>query len=233
MRQALALAVAGLLASAGAGAQELPVGTDLEALGWWEYTYEDLPANRFIGHDDGRLEVVSENSISALVWPLRGDPARTACLAWRWRVDQAGPPTDLRRRGTDDRALALYVGFPYNPAKASFWEALVRGFVELVAGTDAPGRVISYSWGGLGTRGQVQASPYLGTAGGIVLLRPGIGQPRGVWLDETVDLAADYRRIFDDPPDAPSQVAVLSDSDNAGGRVHAFIRDIRFVESCD
>ena len=209
------------------------MGTDLEALGWWEYTYEDLPANRFIGHDDGRLEVVSENSISALVWTLRADPARTACLAWRWRVDQAGPPTDLRRRGTDDRALAIYVGLRRGPGEAGVGGAVGRGLVGLGAGTAAPGRVISYSWGGLGTRGQVQAGPYLGTAGGIGLLRPGIGQPRGVWLDETVDLAADYRRIFDDPPDAPSQVAVLSDSDNAGGRVHAFIRDIRFVESCD
>ena len=233
MRRALALAGAGLLASAGVGAQELPVGADLEALGWREYVYEGLAANRFVGHDDGRLEVLSENSISAIYWPLSADPARNPCLAWRWRVDEAGPPTDLRRHGSDDRALALYVAFPYDPAKASFWEALVRVFVELVAGADAPGRVIAYSWGGFGERGQVQASPYLGAAGGIVLLRPGIRQPQGVWLDETVDFAADYRRIFDDPPDPPSHVAVLSDSDDAGGRVHAFVRDIRFVDACD
>jgi hypothetical protein len=38
----------------------------------------------------------------------------------------------------------------------------------------------------------------------------------GEWMDERVDLAADFRRVFGGDP--PVAVAVSSDSDDASGR---------------
>jgi hypothetical protein len=223
---------AGLFAaSALAFAETLPVGQDLEALGWRHFEFAGERANQFSGHEDGIIEVVSTDSISALYLPISVDLAETPCLAWSWRVDEAMPANDLRHRDTDDRPISIFVAFPFNAERASFWERLVRVFVELARGRDAPGRVISYSWGGIGRQGEIQPSPYLQSAGGIVLLRPGDAS-NAVWFDEQVNIAADYVRIFEDPADHPMHVALLADSDSTNSRAHVFVRDIRFTDDC-
>jgi hypothetical protein len=227
-----ALAVLAVLAAVPAGAEPLALGPDLAGLGWQEFTFDGLAPNRFIGHEDGALEILGEDSISALYHAVEAPLDKMPCLAWRWRVDESGPPSDLRDPERDDRAVAVYVTYPYDAARAGFWESVVRVFVEMARGEAAPGRVLSYAWGGLGERGEVQPSPFLGAAGEIVLLRPGGEQPNGVWLDECVDIAVDYRRAFGAPAALPSHVAVIADSDNGGTRTHAFVRDIRFVSAC-
>ena len=141
------------------------------------------------------------------------------------------PANDLRHRDTDDRPVAVFVTYPFDAERATFWERLKRVFVELAHGADAPGRIVSYVWGGLGARGDLQPSPYLQSAGGIVLLRPGV-QETGVWRNESVDLAADYVRAFGAPAPPPTQVAVLADSDSTHSRAHAFVRGLRFTEEC-
>jgi len=227
-------AVVGLavLAVTAAQAEPLAVGPDLTGLGWQEFTFDGLPANRFVGYEDGALEILGQSSVSALYHAIEALDDKMPCLAWRWRVDESGPPSDLRNPERDDRAVAVYVTYPYDAARASLWESLVRVFVEIARGEEAPGRVLSYAWGGLGERGEAQPSPFLGAAGEIVLLRPGDEQPNGVWLDECVDIGADYRRAFGDLATQPSHVAVIADSDGGGTRTHAFVRDIRFVSAC-
>jgi hypothetical protein len=217
----------GVLAT-GARGGEIPIAPDLEALGWEPFGFSGLRENRFVGGEDGTLEVVSENSVSALYYPV-APVAR--CLAWSWRVDEAMPANDLRHRGTDDRPIAVYVAYPFDPDHAGLWEHLKRVFVELAKGPDAPGRVVSYTWGGLGARGDIQPSPYMRSAGRLVLLRPG-DQETGVWRHEIVDLAADYQRAFGAPAQRPTQIAVLSDSDSTGSRARALIKNSRFSDEC-
>lgn len=214
-----------------AAPEMLPIGEDLDALGWRHHEFSGMPANQFFGRDDGSIEILSADSISALYQPVSVDLAETPCLGWSWRVDEAMPANDLRHRDTDDRPVALYVVFPYDSARASFWERLMRVFVELAAGSDAPGQVIAYTWGGIGQRGDIQPSPYLRSAGSIVLLRPG-NAPTGVWHDELVDVAADYKRIFEVAADHPIHVALLADSDSTDSRARASVRDIQFSDQC-
>ncbi len=223
---------AGLLASpAFAYAQDLPIGEDLEALGWRHLEFSGKPANIFTGHPDGTIEVLSVDSISALYRPVSVNLYETPCLAWTWRVDETMPANDLRHRDTDDRPISVYVAYPFDPARASLWERLVRVFVELTHGSAAPGRAIAYTWGGIGRRGDVQPSPYLQSAGAIVLMRPGNAQT-GLWFDELVDIRADYERVFEDPAAEPMQVALLADSDSTSSRAHAVVRDLRFTDKC-
>jgi len=221
---------AGLLV-ASAFAESLPVGEDLEALGWQHLELAGEPANIFTGRLDGIIEVVSIESISALYRAVAINLGETPCLAWSWRVDEAMPANDLRHRDTDDRPISVYVAFPYDAERASFWERLMRVFVEITHGSDAPGRAIAYTWGGIGQRGEIQPSPYLQSAGAIVLLRPGNAQI-GSWLDEVVDVRADYERVFEDSAADPMQVALLADTDNTKSRAHAFVRDLRFSDEC-
>lgn len=221
-RNALAVAVAALFLAAGTVVTDQPVGD-----GWFEMTFDDKQPNRWRIGDDTEIEIVSENSVSLLFRPVTVDLSATPCLTWQWRVDAAPPASDLARKGKDDRAVAVYVSFPFDADDASLWETLKRPFVEAVRGSDAPGRVISYVWGGIRDRGRTLVSPYLGAAGMLKILRP-VPEPRGEWVTETVPVERDYRAAFDSPAPDPIQIAVSADSDDTKSASHAWVRGIMF-----
>jgi hypothetical protein len=205
----------------------IPTGPDLEAAGWRELEVKGKPANRFNGHPDGSIEVISSSSVSRLYRAIEVDLDDTPVLTWRWRVDEPVPPTDLTQKG-DDTALTIYVGFPWDPGEASFTERLTRPLVEAYAGEDAPGRVLAYVFGGDHPRGEWVASPHLRSAGGMCVLRPA-DSPTGQWFEERVDLVEDYRAAFgEDPPD-PTQIAISADTDDTGSTSRGFVGNLAFA----
>jgi Protein of unknown function (DUF3047) len=224
----LAIAVPLLTCAPPARAATIPMGPDLEAAGWRELEVKGKPPNRFIGHPDGSIEVISSSSVSRLYRPIEVDLDATPVLRWRWRVDEPVPPTDLTQKGEDDTALTLYVGFPWDPGEASFTERLTRPLVEAFAGEDAPGRVLAYVFGGDQPRGAVVASPHLGSAGAMRVLRPA-DSPTGEWFEERVDLVEDYREAFGEDPPGPTQVAISADTDDTGSTSRGFVDDLAFV----
>jgi hypothetical protein len=210
----------------------VPIGLDLAGLGWRELTFKGKTPNRFRGHEDGRLEVLTAQSVSLLYHLIRVDPVLTPCLAWRWRVDRAMEPTDLTRKGGDDRPVAVYVAFPYVASSSSPGERLKRFLVEQVEGPDAPGRVLIYVWGGRDARGDSFASPHMGASGAMRILRPG-DAPLGTWQEERVDIAVDYRRAFGAAPPPTQYVAVAGDSDDTGSASAATVAGLSFRPACD
>jgi hypothetical protein len=205
----------------------IPAGPDLEAAGWRALEVKGKAANRFVGHPDGSIEVVSSSSVSRLHRPIEVDLDTTPVLTWRWRVDESVPLTDLTQKG-DDTALTLYVGFPWDPDEASFTERLTRPLVEAYAGEDAPGRILAYVWGGDDARGEWVESPHLRSAGSMRVLRPA-DSPIGQWFEERVDLVEDYREAFgEDPPD-PTQIAISADTDDTGSTSRGLVDDLAFV----
>ena len=80
--------------------------------------------------------------------PVKADLAATPILTWRWRVDAAPPATDLTKKGGDDRALALYIAFAFDPARAGAFERVTLVAVAKLAGKQLPGRVLTSMWGG-------------------------------------------------------------------------------------
>jgi len=214
----------GLLVGAGASAA---IADRAPIEGWLEMTFAGKRENAWTATDENGIRVVSTSSVSVLYRSVDAELGETPCLSWRWRVDETMGPTNLARRGYDDRPLAVYVSFPYLPEQAGFWERFWRPFVELAKGPDAPGRVLSYVWGGYRERGETLASPYLGASGRLKILRSG-DAPTERWFDERVDVAADYRRAFDAPPPDPMQVAISADSDDTDSRSVALIRNLAF-----
>ena len=211
-----------------APAVTIPAGPDLQAAGWQELEVSGKKANRFVGQPDGSIEVLSASSVSRLYRTLQVDLKATPELAWQWRVDEPVPPTDLTRKGEDDTALTIYVGFPWDPERASFTERLKRPLVEALGGEDAPGRVLAYVFGGKQRRGEVVASPHLGSAGFMRVLRPA-DSPTGEWFEERVDLAKDYRQGFgEDAPD-PVQLAISADTDNTSSSSRGLVKGFAFL----
>ncbi|HYZ25691.1 MAG TPA: DUF3047 domain-containing protein [Geminicoccaceae bacterium] len=223
----LGLALVALLALVPGMAQAV-VGPELQAAGWRELANPNKAENAYRAGPDGAIEVVSKDSVSTLYKAVSANIRERPLLTWRWRVDEPAPATDLSTKGQDDCSLAVYVGFPYESDQASFFERLKRPLVESWAGEDAPGRVLRYVFCGRHERGEVVASPHLGSAGFVRVLRPA-DSPTARWFTEQVDLAADYRQAFGEEPPDPAQIAIQADTDDTRSTSRASIADLSFA----
>src|SRR6056297_3638044 len=170
---------------------------------WQEQRFSMFSSNRYDFGED-RLTVQSDGTVS-LVW------ARLPEASW------GVPPADLRRKGGDDRNLALYFVFlPVAEARAAG-----RSNIRRLLDADNA-RVLVYVWGGAEGQPRLQASPYLGPRGMTVALQPaGTGT-----ADEAADLAADHRAAFGTAPGALVGVAVSADSDDTATVIRAEVADL-------
>ena len=99
--------------------------------------------------------------------------------------------------------------------------------IEIFQGSDAPGRSISYVWGGYGNPADVVESPYYGTVNAMIIGR-NQSAPVGDWIIEKMDLVADHKRIYGYVPTTVSHVSISADSDDIGGQRRSFVRNIEF-----
>lgn len=217
----------GLFLISHAQAQEAPQDPLLKERGWLELLFDNKKPNVFATQSDGAIMVGSDASVSLLYKPVSVDLTETPNLSWTWKVDRSVPPTDLSVKGKDDRALALYISFPFDEARAGFWERFIRSIVVALKGEDTPGRVISYVWGGEYETGEVIESPYLKSAGALIALQKAKAQT-GEWVSEQVNIAADYERIFGEPANKPYQIAISADSDDTKSQSIGWIKDLEF-----
>jgi hypothetical protein len=226
-RSILTLACSAVLATATLAAAAGRLPADLEMRGWEEITFDGKTPNAYASCGADCVEIATMQSVSMIGREVAVDLKAMPILSWEWKVERPVAATDLATKGEDDRAVALYVTFPYDPDTSSFAENLMRPMVELARGSDAPGRVISYVWGGFGEPGQVVESPFFGSANAMIVGRNASAQP-GVWLPERVDVAADHERIFGHPPSKAAHILLSADSDDTKADNRAFVRHIMF-----
>lgn len=228
-RLATAPLAAALLLLAGllfAGTGRGQAGDALEAAGWRRAAWPGVPAARFDplpGRDGVSVRAEAQ---AGFVWrPVQGAPG---CLWWRWRVEDGPPATDLSRRGGDDRALSVAVGFAGWPPGASAWQRVRHVVAQARAGEgrSLPRSVLMYVWGGTGREPALFTSPYLGGLAAVRVLRPA-DAPRGRWLSEGVDLAADWRAAFGGEPPPVQEIALGTDADDTASRVEAAVDAVR------
>jgi hypothetical protein len=201
----------------------------LAETGQWQHgQWPGIPPAHFRIAPDGGITVTGRGQ-GSFIWRSESRPAE--CLTWRWRVDEGPPPTRLDRRGGDDRALSLTIGFAGWPPQASFWQRAQHRMAEAQAGgRPLPRAAISFVWGGTGEEPRGFASPYMAGLGRVFILRPAEA-PRGVWMEERVDLRAAWRESFGGAPPPIEKIAISADSDDTGAPLAARIEAIRF-EPC-
>jgi hypothetical protein len=184
---------------------------------WREQTFPRLSANRYAALGD-RLDIVSDQAVSLLYTALPVDRWSGRQATWNWQVAQSVPPTNLRRKGGDDRNISLYFVFM---DEASARRAGPNPRLRSLLGNRSA-RMLVYVWGGDHARGDVLENPYLAARGRTMVLR---GAGTGTHA-EAVDLGADYTRIFGSPPEALVGIAVSADSDDTDSSVRARISDM-------
>lgn len=212
MKRILSLALAAsLLAAPAIQAEQIPFDES-----WKEQKFSLFSKNRY-SFQDATLGVQSDGSVSMAYRAVPEGLWGASKASWRWSVDQSVPATDLRKKGGDDRNLAIYVVFlPEADA-----QRLKGAGIRKLLSADAA-RVLVYVWGGDHGRGQVLSSPYLGARGKTVILRDsGTGSH-----SESVDLAGDYRRAFGGVQGAVVGLAISADSDDTDSAVRGAISNL-------
>lgn len=193
--------------------------------GWVHTPYDGIRPARFRPSGDG-IFVAGEGAGSFIYRRVDGVPG---CLSWRWRVDLGPPPTDLTRRGGDDRAVSVAVGFAGWSPRATVWQRTQHAVAQARAGDKAlPRSVLIYAWGGTGQEPLHFYSPWMPGLGRVRILRPA-SAPRGRWFEEQVDLRADWRDAFGGEAPALMELAIGTDADDTRSHVEAVIERFRFT----
>ena len=196
----------------------LPFGPDLSANGWQIMTFTHRKPARFTAQGPNTLLIDADRAVAVLWRQMKPAESNPAAAQWRWRIDASVGPTDLARKGGDDRAMAVYFVFSK--------EGQQSGSVDLPSMMrSGQGYILTYVWGGSAPKGQFLPSPYLGEKARTIVLKSA-SDSIGNWVSERVDLRADYRRAFGTAAPALVAVAISSDSDDTAGRNVAAISDL-------
>lgn len=200
LRTTLALA---LLAS------PLSAGPISFSSGWKEQRLSLFSSNDYTFGNT--LSMVSDGAVSIAWTSLPQSEWNASAASWAWTVEQSVPPTDLSRKGGDDRNISVY--FIFVPAAVA--PSIAGSGIRSLRGREDV-RVIQYAWGGNHARGQVIKSPY-GRGGVTIPLR----QASTGSHSESVNLAADYARAFGGSKGALIGLAVSGDSDDTNSVIRA------------
>ncbi|MCG6112386.1 MAG: DUF3047 domain-containing protein [Paracoccus sp.] len=179
---------------------------------WRAVSFPRLAPTRY-GLGGGTLSIAGDASSSLIYRPVP-DAARGARTArWDWAVTQSVPPTDLSRKGGDDRNISVY--FVFMDAQAAVRLSPDTSPQRLLSSRSA--RTLIYVWGGNHTPGTMLVSPYLRGRGFTIALRPAVtGAARA-----QVDLARDHAAAFGTPAEVLVGLAVSADSDDTDSQLRA------------
>ena len=222
--------LAGPLLASPIGAQEAPappwrlVGLPRQSKPSTRYTVALLDGQRV-------LRVDAQASYGNLVHGLAGlgmdGPGSPHRLAWRWRLDDANPSADLRRKEADDSPIKVCALFDLPLSALPFAERQLLRLARQLAGETLPAAAVCYVWDSRLPPGTVLDNAYTRRIRMIVLR--GGDAPLRSWVNERRDVAADFLRLFGDEAQAvPPLVGVLigADADNTLDRSLAFVAGI-------
>jgi hypothetical protein len=223
------LAVAPLLGGAASPGTTTP---ELEAAGWRKVQWNGLRPADFSLTPQGGIRIRATGEASFIARPLQGT---ASCLAWRWRVESGPPPTDLTRRGGDDRAVAIGIGFAGFGAQAGISVRAQHAAAQMASGQSRlPRSVLLYVWGGTGMEGQDTPggffpSPWSHGISMLRVMRPA-NAPRGAWVEERVNLGTDWQTAFGGGPVPPiMELMISTDTDDTATRADVQVENLRLV----
>ncbi|WP_425040626.1 DUF3047 domain-containing protein [Primorskyibacter sp. S187A] len=162
------------------------------------------------------LGVSSDGTVSVIWRPVDAGLRQAKRASWNWAVQEGVAPTDLTRKGGDDRNLALYFVFLDPQSADNLSRTSARKLLR-----NPNTRALVYVWGGDHARGDLLRSPYSAGLRTKIMRTNAQGS-----FSENVDLAADYRRAFDGEAGVLVGLAITADSDDTKGRIRATLSDL-------
>jgi hypothetical protein len=155
------------------------------------------------------LAAESERGASGLVRKIRIDLHRYPWLNWRWRIEERLDSRDEKTRPGDDYAARLYV---IASGGLAFWNT----------------RAVNYVWAGQSDRGEAWPNAFAGDKAMMLALRSG-ADSTGSWYSEKRNVRQDFRALHGTDIRYIDAVALMTDTDNGGGRAVSYYGDIFFT----
>ncbi len=156
------------------------------------------------------LKAVSAAQASGLYREISVDLNRTPFLNWSWRIDQTLGPLNEKTKGGDDYPARVYV---IVSGGIAFWRT----------------RSVNYVWASSIPQGRRWPNAYAGAAVQMIALRSG-DREAGTWVQEKRNVREDLKNFFGEAINRIDAVALMSDTDNSGGRAVAYYGDIYFTD---
>lgn len=175
---------------------------------WQEKSFKGHTAYTVV-KNDGRtvLLAVAVGSASGLYHNITVPVTKLPIITWSWKVQQTLAAENPYRKDGDDFAARVYIVFP----GAFFWQT----------------RALVYVWSDKLPVGTIIPNVFTSNAA-VIALESG-NRYAGTWRSERRNYVADYRACFHDAPPNPVAVAVMTDTDNTGGRATAWYGEISFL----
>ena len=193
------------LLSPAAAAEEITLLANGDIAAWEYQTFDDIPETAYRTADDadlGRPALMANSKQGASGYWRRVslDLQKTPHLHFQWRVDEAGDGFNPREKPGDDFALRLY-------------------FISERGGLSSSGIVLVRSHL---RRGESWRNPYSNWLHDLHMhVFAGGDSPLGKWQNESVDLRALWRQIYDKEPPIINAVGLMTDGDSSGVQMRA------------
>lgn len=186
-----------------------------------------------IRKDEGSHVLVarSNDSASGLRYVKEFDVYEYPVLRWRWKVGNIYAKGDIKQKSGDDYPLRVYINFKYDPDKAGIGDRIIYGLAKAVYDEYPPHSSLSYIWANKTHEQVIYPSPYTDKAK-LIIVRTGPAQT-GLWLEEEVNILADYRQAFGDSPPATASIAIMNDSDNTGESSVSYLDYIQVLKKSE
>jgi len=198
-------------------------GTDL-----YVKKFKDTKKNEtnFIATDTGcEVEIKSDNSGSMLVRRVMLESKKYQYINFEFKVTNIIKDANLKKKKGDDAPARIYILFEYEPDKAGFFEKAYRKY----SGNKSDGRSIVYIYGSNVKKDEVFENPYSDQFIQIVVESGAENINKYVKVRRNV--YEDYKKYFkDEPPKNISSIAIMSDTDNTGGKATGYFRNIFFSD---
>jgi hypothetical protein len=156
---------------------------------------------------DGERQVLraeSRKAASGLYKKVELDPRKFPVLRWSWKIEGTIPEGDGRTKEGDDYAARVYVVFP----SILFFRT----------------KAINYIWANRLPKGTTLPNAF--TSNAMMVAVESGDENAGTWVTEERNVYEDYRTLFGEDPPEIGAVALMTDTDNTGGKAVAYYGDI-------
>jgi hypothetical protein len=171
------------------------------------------------------LHSVAEKAASLYAAVLPQPIAVPDALSWRWKTAALVPNADNRDKNREDAPLRVIVAFDGDRATLPAEDRRRLKWAERLSGKPPPFATLMYIWSDHVPVGTVIPSAHTNRVKMLVVAsgKGGLGQ----WQAVRRDLVADYRLSYGGEPGPLIGVAVMTDTDNTGGRAVGDYADLR------
>lgn len=173
------------------------------------------------------LRATAKGAASAFVHLSPHDPARAPVLEWRWRADALVEGADNTEPKKEDAPVRVIVGFDGDKSTLPDPEQRRFAIAKKAAGKDLPYATLMYIWEPRQPVGTVIPSAH--TSQVKMIVAESGPSALGAWRDYRRDLVADYTRAFGAAPGRIVAIAVMTDTDNTGGKAEGRYGPIRLA----